>query len=375
MRILHLQNLGILTGVQRVCLDEMYEAKNISKNIFFEISTSSQGDFIEQAKDLTEMVHFNKHLIPNISLHKDLMALLQYIIMFCKRRPDVVHTHSSKPGVLGRIAARITGVPVVVHTVHGFAFDSTKNKLIKIFYQVCEKFAAKFCDKIIVLTASDFFTAEKILKIARDKIVLLPNAIRVEQNKEKTRALMRQQNKRIGFLGRLVEQKNPMLLIEAIRELNSSEKEKLEVVIGGDGHMKPRLEEAVFSNLKDMNIEFKGWVKDVDAFLREIDALIVTSSWEGMPLNILEAFNNSTLVICSDIPGNKSLVTDYQTGILFKNGSSKSLAKVLKDLLANKIEFSDIVLAANKKIDREHNLSTRTRTLLGLYSEVLNEKL
>ena len=50
MRILHLQNLGILTGVQKVCLDEMYEAKNISKNIFFEISTSSQGDFIEQAK-------------------------------------------------------------------------------------------------------------------------------------------------------------------------------------------------------------------------------------------------------------------------------------------------------------------------------------
>ena len=85
-----------------------------------------------------------------------------------------MHTHSSKPGVLGRIAARITGVPVVIHTVHGFAFDSTKNKLIKIFYQVCEKFAAKFCDKIIVLTASDFFTAEKFLKLLEIKLPTTP---------------------------------------------------------------------------------------------------------------------------------------------------------------------------------------------------------
>jgi len=146
IKILHIQLLPLLSGVQNMMIS-LLTALNPEKYEIFIIS-KPDGPLVEKIKNLKFHYIPIKSLRRNISFW-DLIAFIE-IYRICKiYRFDIVHTHSSKTGFIGRISARLAGIPRIVHTVHGFPFHQFQPNWIQYFYQIMEHVAAKFCDKIV----------------------------------------------------------------------------------------------------------------------------------------------------------------------------------------------------------------------------------
>ncbi|HCO1401679.1 TPA: glycosyltransferase, partial [Escherichia coli] len=151
-KIVHVQLMPLLSGVQRVSLQEI---ERLPKNEY-EISVicKEPGPLVDGLRE-----DINKFYIPSlcreISLINDLRSLYLLYKNFKREKYDIVHTHSSKTGVLGRVAAKLAGVPCIIHTVHGFAFESAKRSYVRLLYRILERIGAKCSTKIICLHEDD----------------------------------------------------------------------------------------------------------------------------------------------------------------------------------------------------------------------------
>ena len=371
MKILHIQNEGKLSGAQKVSLNEFEEIlrlKYLKHKILLGLIVSTDGLFVKNCSELGVLIFFNKFLVREISIFKDLYAFFKLVSIIKKFKPNIVHTHSSKPGILGRLAAKLVGVKKVIHTVHGFSFSSTSSRFLKIFYMMCEKVAGKFCDKIILLHKSDYDIALHELKLPLSKLVIIPNGLRISQDLIFNKNYEHNKKKlRIGFLGRLEKQKNPQLLLNSLKLLNKKYLKQITIEIGGDGELYKELEIFTDKFLNEFDINFHGWVTKPKQFLSDLDILILPSNWEGMPLVILEAFDSNTIVFCTNIPGNNHLVRNNLTGFLFPLNCPNHLCKLIEKALSRKLNFKKISQNAKTSLIKHYSLDKRITKILEIY--------
>ena len=219
-KIAHIQLLPMLSGVQKVTLQELMILNDNEYTKY--LICKEEGELTEECKRLGIKTHVVKDLTREINAVKDIIALYK-IYKFLKANDiDIVHTHSAKTGFLGRVAAKLAGIPLIVHTVHGFPFDSAKNKYIAFFYKVLEFISARFADIIICLHDGDKETCKKLLHVPESKVLVLPNGIAFteffrlsECDKKKARTILGIPESSLVFtmVGRLWEQKNPLLIL------------------------------------------------------------------------------------------------------------------------------------------------------------------
>ncbi|MBM7551663.1 glycosyltransferase family 4 protein [Thalassobacillus pellis] len=285
------------------------------------------------------------NMVREINPIKDFQTLRDLKNLMKKEKFDVVHTNSSKAGILGRVAAKITRIPLIFHTVHGFAFhEHSSNFSTKVFSKI-EKIGAKCCDNII--TVSDYHKEiAKKLNIAKEnKLISIPNGLNIdrvktyqERNEIREKLNIEQDEIAIFTIGRLAPQKGISNLLDSILLLKQENiKKKYHFYIAGSGELKDSLENKV-RNLGISNlVTFLGFRKDVNNLLCAADIIAIPSLWEGLSISLLEAMAAKKAIVCTDIGSNKTVVNNREEAIIVKAKDSQGLKCGICELINDEI--------------------------------------
>ena len=375
IRIAHIQLLPVLAGAQRVCLDELQRLNPHKFERY--LICSYPGPLTIAAEKLGIKCIFVSSLKREVSFVNDLKALWQLFRIMRKYNFDIVHTHSSKPGVLGRVAAKLSNIKLIVHTVHGFSFPIAKNKVEYYIFYMMERLGCFCGDLLICLNEVDKDVAISKLGVKPHNIHILRNGVDLDKFKQvapSDKIKLKQQfgfksdDLVIGMIGRLCPQKNPLILLEAFLRLSKTI-DNLHVCFIGDGELSDSLKSFSISHNISERVNLMGWHDDTNLCLNSFDIFVLPSLWEGMPLSILEAQATSLPCVVSDIPGNNHLVTDGVNGFVFPSNDSVVLSEKLLSLILNSEYRFKLGGNARLEIERSFNIDSRVNTLIKIYEE------
>jgi len=302
------------------------------------------------------------------SIHpvKDWKAFRQIRSVLKEIKPDIVTCHSSKAGLLGRLAARSLGIPVIF-TAHGWAFTDGVPTLSKLIYKVIEKIAAYFSNHIITVSEYDRQLALKNHIIGPSKISTVHNGmpyLAAESYKQVSAGPVK-----ILMVARVGPQKDHARLIRALWGCTDLDWE-LDLVGGGDDL---ELRQMVKHMEMDDRINFLGERLDVPQLMQQTDLFALISNWEGLPLTIIEAMRAGLPVLASDVGGVSELVAHRKTGILVPPGSDEFLLKELRKILSDKLTLMDMGQAGRKRYEEEFTFSTMAQKTLSVYERVISK--
>ncbi|MFB0924620.1 MAG: glycosyltransferase, partial [Vicingaceae bacterium] len=291
----------------------------------------------------------------SLSFKDDKKAYIKIKKIIQEFQPDIVHTHASKAGALGRLAAVKCKVPVIVHTFHGHVFHSYFGKSKTLFYKTIERYLAKKSTKIIAISdiqKEELWNQHRICQ--KDKLVVIPLGFdldRFQENTDKKRKSFRDKYKieddeiAIGIIGRLVPIKNHPLFINAINEVKMKTSKKIRAFIIGDGEEKDRLIELLKCIGLDYvewqqkqvsaTITFTSWIKDVDWANAGLDIITLSSLNEGTPVSLIEAQASNKPIITTNVGGVENIVIENETALITESNNldqfSESLLKLVED--------------------------------------------
>lgn len=384
IRLVHLQLLPLITGVQKVTLDEfrLLDGSKFEPVLF----CKEEGVLSNAVLELGLTTCFVPTLVRPISPLKDFLSVVKLSSLLKRLAPDILHTHSSKTGILGRLAGKVSDVPIVIHTVHGFAFPYASSRIVRLFYFFMEYFGGKLCDALIVLNEGDRLVAIEKLAIPAEKVYLISNGVDVDCF-EKVTAEQRTEIRRkvfdvtdedvicVGMVGRLWRQKNPVCLLRAAIRVLEKTDIKVQFYFIGDGELRSELEQMISEHGLSSQIQIMGWRQDVASLLSALDIFVLPSRWEGMPLAILEAMASSLPVIVSNISGNHDLVSHGIDGLLFDSDNDIQLSERIIYLLNSPDIRSGLGENARKKVIEHYQLADRVDCMAELYQSLLDLKL
>jgi glycosyltransferase involved in cell wall biosynthesis len=281
-------------------------------------------------------------LVRRISPFKDMRALLSLIWLLHKEKPYVVHTHSSKAGILGRLAAAVARVPIVIHTPHGHVFYGHFNRLSSKIFLWIEKCFAFFTDRIIALTHGE---KEEYLKLSLGrphKLLTVHSGVdigRYMHHKidviEKKQALgLPSKGFIVGFVGWLLPIKGPMHLLKAMAQV-WREHPRATLVFVGKGDLDVDLRAVALELEAEDRVKFLGWRDDIEEIMQIFDLLVLPSLNEGMGRVVVEAMAAGKPVVASSVGGIPDLVKHQQTGILVPPADEDALAGAIARLVEN----------------------------------------
>ncbi|MGB5324266.1 MAG: glycosyltransferase family 4 protein [Pseudomonadales bacterium] len=383
VRLVHLQLLPLFSGVQRVTFEEF---QNVDRSEFEPVLICKESGALSKAvEQLGIDTQYAPSLVRPISLFRDFSAGRQLYRLFKRLAPDILHTHSSKTGILGRIAGRLSGVPVVIHSVHGYAFPYASSWLARWVYFTVEYLGGKLGDAFVVLNESDRQMAIKKLHIPEGKVHLIPNGVDADdfaksvggQRTEIRREIFKLSDDDVicvGMVGRLWRQKNPACLLRAALKVLKQTDKPVHFYFIGDGELRAELEQVIASHGLQSQIQVLGWRHDVAALLSGLDIFVLPSRWEGMPLAILEAMASSLPVIASDIAGNRDLVSHSVDGILFDTDNDEQLADGILSLVNTAGMRDEMGANARNKVLDHYRIRNRVKRMTDLYQSLLAEK-
>jgi glycosyltransferase involved in cell wall biosynthesis len=312
-------------------------------------------------------VAFTRRMTP----FADARALWRLYQTFRREQFDIVHTHNPKPGLLGQLAARMAGVPIVVNTLHGFYFHEHTPRLVKRLHIALETIAGFCSDVILSQSAEDVATAVRERICAPRKIRQLGNGIDVRRfnrrnlDPDRTRALRRSLgiaggDRVVGFVGRLVEEKGLLELMEAARLLRSAAPGLKFLIVGPVDHEKAdALLPAVAATyeVSDACI-FTGRREDMPELYGLMDVFVLPSHREGFPRSLMEASAMGVPCIATDIRGCREAVTPGVNGLLVPVRDARALADAIGHLLGDPAKAADLgergVSLARRQFDEEH---------------------
>jgi glycosyltransferase involved in cell wall biosynthesis len=266
---------------------------------------------------------------------RDLVSLWKLWRLFRRRAPDIVHTHSSKAGILGRIAARLAGVPVVIHTIHGLPFHEYQPAVARMFYRFLERRCAALTDRIICVGEA---MKQKALaaKLGRpEDIDVVYSGIEIDQFSDgpsTVRAMhaFAVDDVVIGTVSRLAPLKGHADLLEAVKPLQEKDP-KVRLLLVGDGELRQDVERAAGARAV-----FAGMVTPdrIPEYLRAMDIVVHPSLREGLPRAVVQALLCGRPVIAVDCDGAREVVIEGETGSLVPPGSVPELTRALERMLA-----------------------------------------
>jgi len=325
-KIAHIQVIPHLTGVQQVSLDILSSLPDeYEKFIIFGGSYQVDDNFLKKFLDNNTTVLFIPSLKREIGFH-DIAATKELYKLFKQYQFDIIHTNSTKPGVVARFAAKLARCPLVVHTVHGIAYHRFESLGKRIFYYAIEAFFSLFSDHLV--SVNHFYL--KYYPFIRYK-TCIHNSVELNDISIALREDIR--TLRLGYMARLDKQKDPLTLLKSVKygiEHNYFSRDSLSVLIAGEGELSQGCRDYVADNKLDDVISFAGWVSDKQSFYNKIDVFCLPSIFEAFGLVFLEAARFNIPSISTDVEGIPEVVIDNETGLLVKPKDYKEMAKKIK---------------------------------------------
>jgi glycosyltransferase involved in cell wall biosynthesis len=289
---------------------------------------------------------------------------------------DVVHTHGSKAGVLGRLAARMRRVPAVVHTVHGFPVHDYMPRLRRRLLLALERVAARCADRIVCVCDTNVAEA-LILNVARpEQIRVVVSGVPSEHVRSGSGDRARHELgipagvPVVGTITRLMEQKAPLDFVEAARRVIEADPE-VHVVVVGDGPLRDQVAAAA-EGIPQLHL--LGFRADVPDVLAMLDVVAFSSLWEGLGRALTEAVLAGKPVVATAVNGVPDLVVDGETGYLTSAGRPDELADRILDVLARPDRGAGMGAAGADRVAGSYDVDKMVAGLDQLYQEVLRER-
>lgn len=325
------------------------------------IGMSAPGPYVDELRqagiDHVPLRHFTRSMAP----HRDLLAIGEVVSELRRLRPDIVHTHNPKPGWIGRSAAKMLGVPLIVNTVHGLYAQPHDPAFRKAAVYSLEALAGRCSDVELVQNPEDIPVLGR-LGIARSKITLLGNGIDLErfdpsrQDRAAARAAIGVTDQEVvcGAVGRLVAEKGyPELLAAAERVARNNPQFRLVVVGPDDPGKADSLSRADIGRAEAQGVRFLGLRHDVENLYPAFDFYVLASHREGFPRSAMEAAAMGLPVVATDVRGCRQVVDHDRTGILVPVRRADALAGALERLVADDELRAAMGAAGRQKAERE----------------------
>ena len=320
-----------------------YNAAYLSKYLSKDFETLLVAGEKDESEDSSQFILHELGLKPiiipemkrEINLKNDRIAYQKIKEIIADFKPDIVHTHASKAGAIGRLAAHKMKVPVILHTFHGHVFHSYFGKVKTTIYKTIERNLARKSIKIIAISPIQKKELSTIHKIAKpNKIEVIPlgfdlNKFRDNQkfkrNSFRQKWLIEDDEIAIGIIGRLVPIKNHHFFLNVAKKVSERTTKKVRFLIIGDGELREELQDYCeqlkidFSTEKETRnslLSFTSWITDIDVALAGLDIVALTSKNEGTPVSLIEAQAAGKPIVSTNVGGIENIVIPNKTALL-----------------------------------------------------------
>ena len=323
------------------------QLRSIQQGGYDVVGISSPGPNVPAIEE-SGICHIAVPMTRNFTPLADFVSLWNLCRVMRRERFNIVHTHNPKPGLLGQLAARLAGVPVVVNTLHGFYFHDHMRPAWRCFYVLLEKIAARCSDVILSQNREDIGTAVEEGICSPRKIKYLGNGIDLDEfdparvsvadvNRTKQRLGIPASSPVVGFVGRLVAEKGILELMEAARTIRQRVPTARFLLIGPIDHDKP---DALTPKIgKDYGVAdictFTGMRHDMPELYALMDVFVLPSHREGFPRSPMEASAIGVPCVVTDIRGCREAVEQDRNGHLVPVRDSQALADAITDILTD----------------------------------------
>ena len=302
--------------------------------------TAEDGLLLPEALSINGLtINKSTSLERPINLLKDLLALIEIYRFIKKNNIEIVHTHSSKAGILGRLAARLAKARVIIHTVHGWSFNDYQPRGKRLFFIWLERLVAQVTDKLIVVSTYDQKKG-LVNRIGKENKYSL-----IRYGIDYTEFCIKDQNIReelgintndlvIGMVSCFKPQKSPQDFIRLAFLVKKTSPDARFLLVG-DGILRERIKRLIRKFNLEKQVILTGWRRDIPRILSAIDVFVLTSLWEGLPISVLEAMAASRPVVSTHTGGVAEIIVEGKSGFLVPpkdmNKMSERLIVLLKD--------------------------------------------
>ncbi len=318
---------------------------------------------------------------------RDLVATWQIfrILWLLKQRSPliIVHTHSSKAGVLGRFAARVAGVSVSIHSIHGFAFHNQQPAMLKRALIAVEWVMAQITTRFIAVSQANIMQGESLgffrragVNLIRSGIDLSPrqlgneDAVRMRQSLGVSNSVAL-----VGMVACLKPQKAPLDFVRLAAYVRD-EISDVRFILVGDGELRAEVEMLICKLGLERTVILLGWRRDIPEILHALDVFVLTSRWEGLPRAVLEAIASGTPVVATAVDGTIEAlkgIDEGRHGDLVASGDLSTMAdRVIRIIKCQ----SDVPTKScvGRVIPDEFDIKAMVRQQMQLYDELLRTK-
>jgi len=390
IKLIHIITKLELGGAQR---NTLYTVKKISQDENFDVVlVSGKGGILDNEASEIPTVKFIPltYLVREINPLKDLAALFEILAVLIKEKPDIIHTHSSKAGILGRLAGAFYNFlspgqkTKIIHTYHGFGFTPQQNPIIRRIFVLLEKITSAFSDKLIFVSEANRQTAVSLKFADHTRHITIRSGVDLnffknfnlsdaEKLQIKSKYNILPDEKVVLTIGPFKKQKNLADFIKVASEIKRRSI-KAKFIIVGDGESKKELETLAEELGVKKEIIFAGWItskKDLAALLKISNVFLMTSLWEGLPRSMIEAIASGVPVCANAVDGIQDIITDGITGLLSAPFDIKKSADNVEKILRDTVFAVQLSTAASKKVDDDFDIDKMVERQKKMYFDLL----
>lgn len=378
LRVIARLNVGG-PAIHTILLTKLLSPERFTSTLITGQVSPHEGDMGYLAETHGVMPQILPELGREIHWRDDLIALWKMYRLIRRIRPAIVHTHTAKAGMLGRLAARLAGVPILVHTFHGHVFHSYFSPLKTQIFLRIERILGKCSDAIITVSPKQ---REEILGYGigdpeKVRVIGLGLELQPFVNEEGERGILRRElglvpdTPLIGIVGRLVPVKGHCYFLEAAQNVLQKDA-SVHFVIVGDGELRAELEQYADELQIGSHVHFLGFRPNAPDLFLDLDLVALSSLNEGTPVTVIEAMASGKPVVATQVGGVGDLVQHERNGLLVPPKDSTALADGMLRILALSAEERRHMGGIGRaSVYPKYHITTLVKNIEALYTTLL----
>lgn len=377
IKVLHMSTIDFT--IDKMLLDKISYLKSYGYDISF---ASSKGKYFNNITG-AGFKFYPIEMSREINFIKDMASIFRAYKYLKKEKFTIVHTHTAKAGFIGRIAAKLAGVPVIMHTSHGLPFYGGQGKLKYNIYLLLEKFASSLSDYVFSQNLEDVENMKQYKFKPKYGIGYEGNG--VDTRKLDTEAKQFDNLKKrkelgisddsivIGYYARLEPVKGHMIFIDALKQVVANYPNII-CLMAGKGYLEEEIKSYIKAKNLEKNIKFLGFREDIHEIINITDIVVLASEKEGIPRVLMESMYFKKPVVATNVLGTKELVIHGETGLFVEYKDVKGLEEAIIRLLEDERLRLKMGQAGHERIKSEFTEEMVAKRIHDVYKDMLDKK-